>query len=182
MTAETENTQNEQVENAAPEQEENLVGAEGEQLVEDKVQALEDEIGKLKDTMLREQAELQNQRKRLQRDVENARKFALEKFVKELLSVADNLERAISAAGDDEQSKAIKEGVELTYKSLIDTLAKFDVKQLNPVGEPFDPQFHEAVTMVPNPAMEPDSVMDVLQKGYVLSERLLRAATVVVSK
>lgn len=146
------------------------------------VEALQAEITKLKDTMLREQADLQNQRKRLQRDVENARKYALEKFVNALLPVVDNLERAIDAAGDAEEVKPFKDGIELTHKSFLDVLAKSNVEQLNPVGEPFDPQYHEAVTMVPNPAMEPNSVMDVMQKGYTLNGRLLRAAMVVVSK
>lgn len=145
-------------------------------------EALLAEVTGLKDQMLREQAETQNLRKRLQRDVENARKFALEKFVGDLLPVVDNLERAISAASDDEAVKPVKEGVELTLKSFLDVLGRFNVQQLNPVGEPFDPQFHEAVTMVPNPAMEPNSVMDVMQKGYLLNDRLIRAAMVVVSK
>lgn len=140
------------------------------------------EVARLKDQMLREQAEMQNLRKRLQRDVEQARKFALEKFVGDLLPVLDNLERAINAAGDDELVKPLKEGVELTCKQFVDVLGKYNVQQINPVGEPFDPQFHEAVTMVPNPAMEPNSVMDVMQKGYTLNERLLRAAMVVVSR
>lgn len=145
-------------------------------------QVLAAEVARLKDQMLREQAEMQNLRKRLQRDVEQARKFALEKFVGDLLPVMDNLERAINAAGEDEKVKPFKEGVELTAKSFLDVLGKYNVQQLNPVGEPFDPQFHEAVTMVPNPAMEPNSVMDVMQKGYLLNERLLRAAMVVVTR
>lgn len=146
------------------------------------VELLQEEIGKLKDFMLREQAETQNIRRRLQQRAEDDRKRAIEKFVIELLPVVDTLERAIEAAGDDEQVKAYKEGVEMTYKSFVSTLEKFNVVQLNPVGEPFDPQYHEALTMVPNPAMEPNSVMDVMQKGYILNDRLLRAAKVVVSK
>lgn len=140
------------------------------------------EVAMLKDQMIREQAETQNVRKRMQRDVENARKFALEKFVEELLPVIDNLERAIDLSGDDEAVKPILEGVELTQKSFLNALKKFNVEQLDPMGEPFDPQFHEAMTMVPNPNMEPNSVMDVMQKGYTLNGRLVRAARVVVSK
>ena len=140
------------------------------------------EVARLKDQMLREQADMQNLRKRLQRDVEQARKFALEKFVGDLLPVLDNLERAIQAAGDDEIIKPFKEGVELTSKQFLDVLSKYNVQQLNPIGEPFDPQYHEAVTMVPNPSMEPNSVMDVMQKGYILNDRLLRAAMVVVTR
>lgn len=140
------------------------------------------EIQQLKEQMLRESAETQNIRKRLQRDVENARKFALEKFVGELLPVADNLDRAIHSAGDNEVIKPLLEGVELTRKNFLDVLQKFNVEQVNPIGEPFNPEFHEAVAMVPNPAMEPNSVMDVMQKGYILNGRLLRAAMVAVSK
>lgn len=156
--------------------------AQDEDAIETEASELEEEIARLKDLMLREQAETQNFRRRLQQKAEDDRKRALEKFVAELLPVIDNLERAIDAAGDNEHVKAYKEGVELTYKSFVDALAKFNVQQLNPVGEPFDPQFHEALTMVPNPAMEPNSVMDVMQKGYTLNDRLVRAAKVVVTK
>ena len=180
MTNDAEKPQIELDENAQAAENEAVDAAEAVEAVD--VEALQAEIDKLKDTMLREQADLQNQRKRLQRDVENARKFALEKFINELLPVVDNLERAIDAAGDAEQVKPFKDGIELTRKHFLDVLAKFNVQQLDPVGEPFDPQFHEAVTMVPNPSMEPDSVMEVMQKGYTLNERLLRAAMVVVSK
>jgi molecular chaperone GrpE len=150
--------------------------------VVDELALAQEEVAKLKDMMIREQAETQNVRKRVQRDVENARKFALEKFVGELLPIMDNLERAMAAAGDEEAVKPVLEGVELTYKTFLDTLAKFNVAQLDPVGEPFDANFHQAMTMVPNPDMEPNSVMDVMQKGYTLNERLVRPAMVVVSK
>jgi molecular chaperone GrpE len=150
--------------------------------VEEQLEHALADVAQMKDQMIREQAETQNIRKRLQGDVEKARKFALERFINELLPVADNLDRAIDAVGDDEATKPFLEGVELTRKNFLDILQKFNVEQVNPVGEPFDPQFHEAVTMVPNPNMEPNSVMDVMQKGYTLNGRLLRAAMVVVSK
>ena len=146
---------------------------------------LEVELARLKDQMLREQADMQNLRKRMQRDVEQARKFALEKFVSELLPVVDNLDRAIDAAAtdDEEAVRAVVEGVELTRKNFLDVLERFQVKRLDPQpGEPFDPQYHEAVTAIPNADMEPDSVIDVMQKGYLLNDRLLRAAMVVVSR
>ncbi len=149
---------------------------------EDALAVAQAEVAKLKDMMVREQAETQNVRKRVQRDVENARKFALEKFVGELLPIMDNLERAMAAAGEEEAVKPVLEGVELTYKTFVDTLAKFNVTQIDPVGEPFDANFHQAMTMVPNPDMEPNSVMDVMQKGYSLNDRLVRPAMVVVSK
>ena len=149
---------------------------------DEKVAAMEAEVAAIKDQMVREQAETQNIRKRLQGEVDKARKFALEKFAEDLLAVMDNLERAIDNAGDDEAVKPVVDGVELTRKSFVDILAKYNVEQLNPHGEQFDPQLHEAMTMVPNPDMEPNSVMDVFQKGYVLNGRLIRPARVVVSK
>lgn len=158
------------------------VEGEVEAVADDALAAALAEVAKLKDQMIRDQAETQNIRKRVQRDVENARKFALEKFVGDLLPIMDNLERAIGAAGDDEATKPVLEGVELTYKTFLDTLAKFNVTQVDPVGEPFDANFHQAMTMVPNPDMEPNSVMDVMQKGYTLNDRLVRPAMVVVSK
>ncbi|MCY4045787.1 MAG: nucleotide exchange factor GrpE [Cellvibrionales bacterium] len=139
-----------------------------------------EKIAKLEDQILRERAETQNVRKRVQKDVENARKFALEKFVGELLPVIDNLERAIDASA--EADPAIKEGIELTLKSFVDVLAKFNVVAVDPHGEPFDANFHQAMTMVPNPDVEPNTVIDVMQKGYTLNERLVRPAMVVVSK
>ncbi len=146
------------------------------------VAALTAEVATLKDQMLRTQAEAQNTRRRAEQDVEKARKFALEKFVADLLPVADNLERAI-AAGDaeDETQKAVLDGVELTLKSLQDTLKKYHVEAIDPEGEPFDPQLHQAMSMVPNPDVEPNTVLNVFQKGYTLNGRLVRPAMVVVS-
>lgn len=149
---------------------------------DEQVAAAQEEVIKIKEQMLRDQAETQNIRKRLQADVEKARKFALEKFAEDLLPVIDNLERAITSAGDSEEAKPVVEGIELTLKSFTDTLVKYNVEQIDPHGEPFDPQLHQAMTMVPNPDVEPNSVMDVVQKGYSLNGRLLRPAMVVVSK
>ena len=146
------------------------------------VEALQLEVAQMKEQQLRDQAEMQNTRKRLQMDVEKARKFALEKFVGDLLPVVDNLDRAIDSTPKTEETTALVEGIELTRKSFLDVLAKFNVVQVNPHGEPFDPNLHQAIASVPNPDMEPNSVMDVMQKGYTLNERLLRAAMVVVSK
>lgn len=148
-----------------------------------KVESLEQELVSAKDQALRTAAEAQNVKRRAEQEVEKARKFALEKFSSGLLEVVDNLERAMSSADrEDEALAPILEGIDLTYKSFIDTLAKFQVEQISPMGEPFDPQFHQAMTMVPNPDMEPNTVMDVMQKGYTLNGRLLRPAMVVVSK
>jgi molecular chaperone GrpE len=145
-------------------------------------QALQD-AADANDRALRATAEAQNIRRRADKDVSNARKFALEKFTGELLVVVDNLERALDSTDkDNEASKTIVEGVELTYKSFIDVLKKFNVEQVNPAGEPFDPQLHQAISMVENPDVEPNSVVHVMQKGYSLNGRLMRPAMVVVSK
>ena len=150
---------------------------------EARIAALEEELAKTKDEALRTMAEAHNIRRRSEGEVEKARKYALEKFAGELLAVADNLERALEAADTaNEVIKPLAEGVELTQKSLVDTLARFNVEQVNPVGEPFDPQLHQAMSMVENPDVEPNTVTLVMQKGYTLNGRLLRPAMVMVSK
>ena len=143
-------------------------------------------IQELQDQMLRLQAEMQNVRRRAEIDVEKAHKFALEKFVKELLPVVDSLEKAVESTenrqGSDEVVASIREGVEMTLDLFLNCLGKFKVQQVNPVGEPFDPQLHEAMSMVPAPDAEPNSVVSVVQKGYTLNERLVRPAMVVVAR
>ena len=125
---------------------------------------------------------MQNVRRRAQRDVESAHKFALEKFATELLSVVDNLERAIDAIdAEDDSQKAVAEGLELTLKTFIDVLAKHNVEPVDPEGQPFDADLHQAVSMVPNGEVEPNTVINVFQKGYTLNSRLIRPAMVVVS-
>ncbi|WP_114416719.1 nucleotide exchange factor GrpE [Marinospirillum perlucidum] len=143
------------------------------------VESLQKEVQDSKDQMLRAAAEAQNVRRRAEADVEKAHKFALEKFAKELLPVVDSLEKATEALGEVEESQ--KEGVEMTLKLFKDVIGKFNIKQVDPMGETFDPQYHEAMSMVPNPDMPANSVMDVLQKGYTLNDRLLRPAMVVVT-
>ena len=147
----------------------------------------QEEIAALKDQALRGQAEAENVRRRAARDVENAHKFALEKFASDLLPVIDSLEKAVESAqqgaeGADSAAKAIGEGVELSLKLFHDVLEKAGVNRIYPAGEPFDPQLHEAMAMVENPDAEPSSVLDVMQAGYALNGRLVRAAMVVVSK
>lgn len=147
------------------------------------IEQLQAQLAEAKDQVLRTAADAQNTRRRAEKDVENAHKYALEKFAAALLPVADNLERAIEAADrTNEQIKPFVEGVELTGKSLQEVLARFDVQQIDPLGAPFDPQYHEAVSMVENPDVEPNTVLVVMQKGYTLNGRLLRAAMVMVSK
>lgn len=150
---------------------------------EQKIAQLEELVAKAQEDVLRAQAEAQNARRRSDTDVEKARKFALERFVGDLLPVVDNLDRALDAMDtEDESLKTAIEGIELTRKSFLDTLSKNHVVQIDPAGEPFDPETHQAMTMVPNPDLEPNTVMDVFQKGYSLHGRLIRPAMVVVSK
>lgn len=146
-----------------------------------KVESLEKSLAEARDQALRASAEAQNVRRRAEQEAEKARKFALEKFVKELLPVIDSLEKALESM-QEEASEAHREGVAMTLKMQRDVLAKFGVEEVEPQGEPFDPQLHEAMAMVPNPEMDPNTVMDVMQKGYLLNGRLVRPAMVVVSQ
>ncbi|MCH8277526.1 MAG: nucleotide exchange factor GrpE [Proteobacteria bacterium] len=132
------------------------------------------------DRYLRAVAELENVRKRAAKDVENARKFALERFARELLAVKDSFEMGL-AATEGETVDSLLEGSAATLKLLSNTLQQFGVVELNPEGEPFDPEFHEAISMQPSTDVEPGSVVTVVQKGYTLNGRLLRPAMVIVA-
>ena len=136
------------------------------------------------DDLLRVKAEMQNLRRRTEQDVEKAHKYGIEKFSAELLGVIDNLERALIAAKEhaDESSKAIHDGVSLTLKSFNDCFAKFSIEAVDPIGEPFDPQLHQAIATQESPDSEPNSVIEVVQKGYTLNGRVIRPAMVMVSK
>jgi molecular chaperone GrpE len=151
--------------------------------LEEALEQLQVDLITAKDDVLRAHADAQNVKRRAEQDVEKARKFALEQFCKELLPVIDNLERALEAAPADEPVvKPIAEGVELTLKSFADAFARFKIEAVNPLGEPFDPQFHQAMSMVENADVEPNTVTLVMQKGYTLHGRLVRPAMVMVSK
>ncbi|SEG81003.1 nucleotide exchange factor GrpE [Marinobacterium lutimaris] len=131
----------------------------------------------------RAQAEIQNMRRRAEQDVEKARKFALEKFAGELLPVMDSLERAIEACqAEDEATKSLKEGVEMTHKLFLDGMGKFNVETVDPTGEAFNPEHHQAMSLVDAPDAEPNTVVAVMQKGYLLNGRLIRPAMVMVAK
>jgi molecular chaperone GrpE len=147
------------------------------------LEALREQLASSEDRALRVQAEAQNMIRRAERDVENARKYALERFAGALLPTIDNLERAIAAIGEpSEATRALAEGVQLTLRGLLDVLQKFEVIEVDPQGQPFDPEKHQAMTMVESPDAPPNSVVAVMQKGYTLSGRLLRPAMVVVAK
>ena len=135
------------------------------------------------DRALRAQAELENVRRRVARDVENAHKFALERFVSELLPVKDSLELGLAAAAEEGASAAhIAEGVGLTLRMFEQAMDKFGIRSIDPVGEPFDPKFHQAMTMQESDAAESGAVLTVVQKGYLLNGRLVRPAMVIVAK
>lgn len=134
----------------------------------------------LRDTVLREKAELENQRRRLHRDLEQARRFANEKLLNDLLPVYDGLERGLATEGGD--IAAIREGLSLTLKELLRIANNNGLVQVDPVDQPLDPERHHAVSMVDAPGKAPGTVVAVLQKGYVLNDRLLRPALVTVAK
>jgi molecular chaperone GrpE len=131
---------------------------------------------------LRAQAELQNFRKRSERDLSNAHKFALEKFVGALLPVKDSLEMGISAAAEAADVGKLLEGTELTLKMLTSVLEKSGISEVNPLGERFNPELHEAMAMQPSEQAQPNTVLQVIQKGYLLNDRLVRPAMVIVSQ
>lgn len=133
------------------------------------------------DRYLRAAAELENVRKRAERDVEKAHKFALERFGKELLAVRDTLEMGLAAADENATVESLLEGKNATLKLLASIMQQFGIEQLDPAGEPFDPELHEAISVQPSDDVEPGSVVTVVQKGYTLNGRLLRPAMVIVA-
>lgn len=147
------------------------------------VAELEEKVASGIDRLLRLQAEMENVRRRAQRDVENAHKFALEKFLTDLLPIIDGLERAMVAhSGEDAAQGSLLDGVGLTLKMLYGTFDKFGIRQVDPKGEAFNPEHHQAVsTCPPTGGIAPGSVVEVLQKGYLLNDRLVRPALVVVA-
>jgi molecular chaperone GrpE len=135
-----------------------------------------------RDAQLRAMAELDNVRKRAEREIDNGRKFGAERLLSELLAIADSLDLGLQAAGQpDASAQSIGHGMQLTQKQLIDLLAKHGVAVIDPVGQPFNPDLHEAVSAVPSADAAPNSVLSVMQKGYRLHERLLRPAMVMVA-
>ena len=147
---------------------------------EDALAAAEAKAAENWERYLRAAAEVENVRKRAARDVEKARRFALERFGKELLAVKDGLEMAL-AASENATVESLLEGSEATLKLLGSTMERFGITVVDPEGEPFDPELHEAISVQPSDKVEPGSVVTVLQKGYSLNGRLLRPAMVIVS-
>ncbi|OBT16822.1 nucleotide exchange factor GrpE [Vibrio sp. UCD-FRSSP16_10] len=164
--------------------------AEAEEIEESKVAQLEAallqtemRLKEQQDTVIRAKAEVENMRRRTEQEMAKARKYAINKFAEELLPVIDNLERAMQAADtDNEVVKPIVEGIEMTHKSFVDVVSKNGLKEINPVGEAFNPELHNAVSMVESPDHEANTVTIVLQKGYELNGRVVRPAMVMVAK
>jgi molecular chaperone GrpE len=148
---------------------------------EPSLEALQAKADENWDRYLRAAAETENVRKRATRDVEHARKYALESFAKEMLAVRDTFEMGIDAA-ESADAASLVEGNKVTLKLLIATLERFGITEVDPQGEPFDPELHEAISMQPSADAEPGSVLIVAQKGYALNGRLLRPAMVVARK
>ncbi len=143
----------------------------------------EAKIKEQQDSVLRAKAEVDNMRRRTEQEIDKARKYALNKFAEELLPVIDNLERAVQAAdAENEVVKPLFEGVEMTHKSFITTVEKFGLKEINPEGETFNPEFHQAMSIQESADHESNTVMFVMQKGYELNGRVIRPAMVMVSK
>ncbi|BBF01861.1 TPA: nucleotide exchange factor GrpE [Haemophilus influenzae] len=144
---------------------------------------IEEATNKEQDILLRSRAEIENLRRRTEQDVEKAHKFALEKFSKDILNTIDNLERALAtpANKEDESVKALFDGVELTLKELVSTVGRFGVEAVGVVGEAFNPDLHQAISMQPAEGFETNQISVVLQKGYTLSGRVIRPAMVMVA-
>lgn len=149
--------------------------------------ALEADNGELKDQLLRAAAEMENLRKRTQRDVQDARTYAVTNFARDMLSVSDNLRRALEAIpadalATDASLKSLAEGVEMTERAMLQALERHGVTKLEPEGQKFDPNFHQAMFEVPNPDLPNNTVVQVVQAGYAIGDRVLRPAMVGVSK
>jgi len=165
------------------------ITADGESIEEEKselelaLEAAETKATEHHENLLRMAAEMDNLRKRTTREVDQARKFAVERFAKEVLLVKDSLDLGVQASQvEDATVESIREGMEMTLKQLDSTLGKFSLTQIKALGEVFNPEFHEAMAMQPSTEHEPNSVMLVMQEGYLLNERVLRPARVIVSK
>ena len=179
-----ENPVEETVENVEAVLEEEISASEGDaDAMSSELAALQKKADEHYDQLVRAHAEIENLKRRHTQELEKAHKHALDKFVGELLTIWDSLELGLQAAQNDEADVAsLREGTELTVKMFGDVMEKFNVERINPEGEAFNPEFHQAMSMVPNAEMAPNTVMAVMQKGVSLNGRLIRPAMVVVSQ
>jgi len=190
MSSKEQNTPNEQVSDEIELEQEQTQEAEAVSEVDprdERIAQLEAELGKaqggVRDAQLRAQAEVENIRRRAEQDVEKAHKFALEKFANELLPVIDSLERALELADkNNPELTSMIEGIELTLKSLLDAVRKYGVEVVGDIHVPFNPEVHQAMSMMESDEVAPNHVLMVMQRGYTLNGRLLRPAMVAVSK
>ena len=146
------------------------------------IEQLRQQVEENRNLFLQARADVENIRKRAERDLQNAHKYALDKFVAELLPVKDSLEMGLAAIDESADISKLREGTELTLKMLAAAVAKFGVSEINPHGEKFNPEWHEAMAMQPSSEAEPNTVMQVIQKGYRLNDRLVRPAMVIVAQ
>ena len=179
-----ENPVEETVENVEAVLDEEISASEGDaDAMSSELAALQKKADDYYDQLVRAHAEIENLKRRHTQELEKAHKYALDKFVGELLTIWDSLELGLQAAQNDEADVAsLREGTELTVKMFGDVMEKFNVERINPEGEAFNPEFHQAMSMVPNAEMAPNTVMAVMQKGVSLNGRLIRPAMVVVSQ
>ncbi|EXU76034.1 nucleotide exchange factor GrpE [Erwinia mallotivora] len=190
MSSKEQNTPNEQVSDdmeMAQAQQQEAETTEGVDLRDERIATLEAELaqaqGGVREAQLRAQAEIENIRRRTEQDVEKAHKFALEKFANELLPVIDSLERALEVADkENPELTAMVEGIDLTLKSLLGAVGKFGVQVVEDINVPFNPDIHQAMSMMESADVAPNHVLMVMQRGYTLNGRLLRPAMVAVSK
>ena len=172
----------ENIDNIEIEDSQELSAEEQLERAQEKIGELTEQANELKDAVLRAKAETENVRKRSDREVLNARKFGIEKFAKELMPVTDSIDQALKHEVKLEEAVAMKAGVELTSKMFANVLTKNGLVEIDPKGEKFDPNMHEALAMIPNPDFENEMIFEVFQKGYMLNGRLIRAAKVIVVK
>ena len=165
---------------ARPAQEETAIDFET--LESEAVAAAQQEVGRMRDAMLRMQAETDNTRKRLTRELERSRKLALERFMKDLLDIRDSLERGLEVDKESATVDSLIEGQQLTLRMLSKVMEDHNLELIDPAGQPFDPELHEAMTVLPSADHEENTVIEVLQKGFRLHDRLVRPARVVVSR
>jgi molecular chaperone GrpE len=179
-----ENPVDETVENVEAILEEEISASEGDaDVMSSELAVLQKKADEHYDQLVRAHAEIENLKRRHTQELEKAHKYALDKFVGELLTIWDSLELGLQAAqNDDADVASLREGTELTVKMFGDVMEKFNVERINPEGEAFNPEFHQAMSMVPNAEMAPNTVMAVMQKGVSLNGRLIRPAMVVVSQ
>ena len=181
LSVSSENDKREEVAEQTPEQEVTTETSELETL-RAALETAEQQAAEQREAMLRMHAEMENLRKRLMRDLERSRKRALEGVMKDLLPVQDSLEKGLqAAAGEDASIESLREGKALIHRMLDKLLQDHGVQLIDPVGEAFNPELHEAMSLIPSPEHPRDTVIDVIQKGYQLNERLIRPARVIVS-